>query len=49
VATHDRPRRLNHYAHSLLELERLIPRHPLVIELRKELAPLTPLPAPTTA
>ena len=44
-----RPRRLNHYANSLLELERLIPRHPLVIELRKELAPLTPLPAPTTA
>ena len=44
-----RPRRLTHYAQSLLELERVIPRHPLVTELRKELEPLTPLPAPTTA
>ena len=44
-----RPRRLTHYTQSLLELERVIPRHPLVIELRKELAPLTPLPAPSAA
>jgi (p)ppGpp synthase/HD superfamily hydrolase len=40
-----RPRRLSHYTQSLLSLERVIPHHPLVIELRKELAQLTPVPA----
>ena len=44
-----RPRRLSHYAESLLRLERVIPHHPLVVELRKELAPLIPLPAPSPA
>ena len=31
---------------SLLSLEAAIPDHPLVCELRSELAELTPLPAP---
>ena len=44
-----RQRQLNHYAASLLDLERVIPRHPLVTELRRELAPLTPLPTGTAA
>jgi (p)ppGpp synthase/HD superfamily hydrolase len=44
-----RPRRLRHYAESLLELERVLPHHPLVIELRKELAQLTPVPAASAA
>ena len=43
--TPPRPRRLNHYAASLVALERIIPGHPLVVELRKELTPLAPLPA----
>ena len=42
--TPPRPRRLNHYAASLVDLERIIPGHPLVVELRKELTPLAPLP-----
>jgi HD domain len=41
-----RRRRLHHYTESLLSLEAVIPDHPLVRELRKELAQLTPLPAP---
>ena len=43
--TPPRPRRLTHYAASLVDLERIIPGHPLVVELRKELTPLAPLPA----
>ena len=41
-----RRRRLHHYTESLLSLEAVIPDHPLVRELRSELAELTPLPAP---
>ena len=40
-----RPRRLHHYTASLRSLETVIPDHPLVHELRRELAQLTPLPA----
>jgi HD domain-containing protein len=39
-----RPRRLSHYTASLLDLERVIPSHPLVTELRIELEQLTPVP-----
>ena len=39
-----RLRRLHHYTASLLSLEAVIPDHPLVRELRSELAQLTPLP-----
>ena len=41
-----RLRRLHHYTESLFSLEAVIPDHPLVRELRSELAQLTPLPAP---
>jgi (p)ppGpp synthase/HD superfamily hydrolase len=41
-----RPRRLHHYAESLRMLERAIPGHPLVLQLRQELASLD---APRTA
>ena len=41
-----RRRRLHHYTESLLSLEAVIPDHPLVRELRSELAELTLLPAP---
>ena len=44
-----RPRRLSHYIASLIELERVIPDHPLVTELRRELVPLTPKPALSVA
>ena len=44
--TPPRPRRLHHYTESLRSLEAVIPDHPLVRELRSELAQLTPLPAP---
>ena len=35
-----RPRRLHHYAESLRRLDRAIPGHPLVLQLRQELATL---------
>ena len=46
AANPPRPRRVHHYTESLLSLEAVIPDHPLVHELRRELAQLTPLPAP---
>jgi (p)ppGpp synthase/HD superfamily hydrolase len=39
-----RPRRLHHYVRSLRTLERAIPGHPLVGQLRDELARLAPAP-----
>jgi hypothetical protein len=42
-----RLRRLHHYTESLLSLEAVIPNHPLVRELRRELTQLTPLPGRT--
>jgi len=40
-----RRRRLHHYTESLLSLEAVIRHPPLVRTLRRELSPLTPLPA----
>jgi (p)ppGpp synthase/HD superfamily hydrolase len=39
-----RPRRLHHYVRSLRTVERAIPGHPLVGQLREELARLAPAP-----
>jgi hypothetical protein len=44
-----RPRRLHHYTESLRLLETSIPPHPLVRQLRRELAGLNAAPRPAAA